>query len=93
MKKIKFFRDFQGVETGGLFYKRDTEYTVDDSLAARMINDKRAALVGEQVEPQKISDTVQLPKYDDYTVTENIYSEPDDEPEFTVKPKRRSKSK
>ena len=45
MKKVRFLQDFQGVETKGLFYSKNKEYELDDSVAERMILDGRAVSV------------------------------------------------
>lgn len=45
--KIKFLQDFQGVETGGKFYERGQIVLLDDSVAARLVADKRAELIVE----------------------------------------------
>ena len=47
--KIKFLQDFQGVETGGVFYKLGQVVVLADSVASRMIADKRAILIPEPV--------------------------------------------
>jgi hypothetical protein len=42
MKKVKFLQDFQGVETKGVFYRKDAVVEVDDYVAERCVLDGRA---------------------------------------------------
>lgn len=46
--KIKFLQDFQGVETGGVFYKLGQIVDLDYGVASRLVADKRAVLVEEK---------------------------------------------
>jgi hypothetical protein len=50
--KILFLQDFQGVETGGKFYERGQVVVLDDSVAARLVADKRAEAL-EEKQPTK----------------------------------------
>jgi len=55
--KILFLQDFQGVETGNVFYQRGQIVQLDDGVAARLVADKRAELIeekhyGGQAEPE-----------------------------------------
>lgn len=49
MITIIFLQDFQGVETGGVFYKLGQVVTLSNGIAQRLIDDKRARLVAEPV--------------------------------------------
>jgi hypothetical protein len=50
--KIQFLHDFQGVETNNKFYKYGQVVTLDDSVASRLVADKRAVSV-EEKQPDK----------------------------------------
>jgi hypothetical protein len=47
MPKVKFLQDFQGRETGEVFYKLGQEATLPDHMTAVLIADRRAELVKE----------------------------------------------
>jgi hypothetical protein len=46
--KILFLQDFQGVETGNIFYQRGQIVVLDNGVATRLIADKRAELIEEK---------------------------------------------
>jgi hypothetical protein len=56
--KVKFLQDFQGVETNGVFYAKDSEHELPDNVASRLVDDGRAEYVAARgveshnVEPQ-----------------------------------------
>jgi hypothetical protein len=79
MITIIFLQDFQGVETGGVFYKLGQVVTLGDGIAQRLIADKRAKLVvTEQPEP-----AMAVMAEDEVTEPETIMTE--------VHPKRRGR--
>lgn len=45
MKKVKMLMDFQGSETKGAFYEKDSEPELEDYIADRLIKDGRAVSV------------------------------------------------
>ncbi len=53
MPTVRFLQDFQGVETGGVFYRSGQTVEVSTGVASRCVADKRAELVkqdnGERV--------------------------------------------
>jgi hypothetical protein len=82
MTKVKFIQDFQGVETGGVFYTKGQVVSFDFSVAARLIADKRAELIeekhyGGQAEPELRHD-------------EEIYPAPVEQVEV-IQPKKRGR--
>ena len=70
--KIIFLQDFQGVETGGVFYKRDQIVDLDINIALRLIADKRATPMEVPVYEQPAKQVVA----DDSEIFGNVYIEP-----------------
>jgi hypothetical protein len=59
--EIKFLQDFQGVETGGVFYRLGQVVILENSVAARLVNDKRAELI-EVIPPVPVEPVVEEPE-------------------------------
>jgi hypothetical protein len=105
MPKVKFLQDFQGRETGEVFYKLGQEATLPDHMTAVLIADHRAELVKEADKPVVFNNTYGLvtatpaPEY----AEPDIFVEPEQEetPEViedvitteTIKPKRSKRGK
>lgn len=47
MTKVKFLRDFRGVETGEVYYKKGETGEIEDKWLERLIQDKRAVIVNK----------------------------------------------
>jgi hypothetical protein len=82
MPKVKFLQDFQGRETGEVFYKLGQEATLPDHMTAVLIADRRAELVKEADKPIVFDNTyglVTVTSFEDVTTTTPApeYSEPD----------------
>ena len=50
--KVKFLQDFQGSETREVFYRKGQEADLPDSIAQRLVTDRRAEQVAPVVEVQ-----------------------------------------
>jgi hypothetical protein len=81
MPKVKFLQDFQGKETGEIFYKQGQVADLPDHMTAILVADRRAELV--QGPPKTFEEFVEPVVYEnvtgvDMTITDTpIYSEPD----------------
>jgi hypothetical protein len=81
MPKVKFLQDFQGKETGEIFYKQGQVADLPDHMTAILVADRRAELV--QGPPKTFEEFVEPVVYEnvtgvDMTITDvPIYSEPD----------------
>lgn len=47
--RVKFLQDFQGVETGEVFYLRGQVINLPDTQAERLLRDERVALMPAEV--------------------------------------------
>jgi hypothetical protein len=105
MPKVKFLQDFQGRETGEVFYKLGQEATLPDHMTAVLIADRRAELVKDTSAPvvyENVTDVETVTPAPEYTEPD-IFVEPQQEetPEViedvitteTIKPKRSKRGK
>lgn len=61
--KVRFLQDFQGVETGNVFYQKDGEYELPDRVAERLVKDGRAEYVpGRGVESHNVEPQFEQPE-------------------------------
>jgi hypothetical protein len=83
MPKVKFLQDFQGKETGEIFYKLGQVADLPDHMTAILVADRRAELVKGitldiEFENDPIATAETAPAVTDMTITDTpIYSEPD----------------
>lgn len=75
--KIIFLQDFQGVETGGVFYTRGQVVDLSIDVALRLVNDKRAAPMEVPMEVPVYEQPAEQPAEqvatDDSEVFDNVY--------------------
>lgn len=71
MTKVKFFNDFQGVETNNVFYPAGI-HDVPEHVADRVVKDKRA----EYVEGRGTVSHENTPQIEEVPVVENDPTEP-----------------
>ncbi len=62
MRKVKFLTDFRGRETNEVYYIKDSIVELEDSVALRLIEDKRAVLVDDYIEEMSQPDLEPAPK-------------------------------
>lgn len=63
MAKVKFLQDFQGSETREVFYRKSQEVELPDSMAARLVADRRAEFVDNPVVLENVNE-VQVEYHD-----------------------------
>lgn len=85
MKKVKMLMDFQGSETKGVFYLKDSEPELEDFIADRLVKDGRAVLVFDPELTQRIphADPVNEPQFEE--------AEPEAPVEVPELPKKRGR--
>ncbi len=62
--RVKFLQDFQGVETGEVFYLRGQVVNLPDTQAERLLRDERVALVPVEVMPAPAVEAAPGPETD-----------------------------
>jgi hypothetical protein len=106
MPKVKFLQDFQGRETGEVFYKLGQEATLPDHMTAVLVADRRAELVKEADAPvvyENVTDVETVTPAPEYSEPD-IFVEPQAEEEApptvedvittaAIKPKRSKRGK